>query len=452
MITPYRSRPGWSALETDQWRQGGSNPQPSACKLAIIGTRPIGWSEDRWVAPPVAFWAVLAPWILLTFALIIGTSDNFGQLAQSFTFARASQLRLSRSMVRSAVKFHHLRERTMSRPTKSKAPARSPLAGRAMVAPLPSTLEPPGDGMKWADFRAEIEALYLLDRAPATHKKIRQVLDELGGIGLETLDQMTPRAITRWLLAHPDRGSATRRALLSSARAVCSYAWSCGYLKCSPFSAWDFFRNLPPDPEKKHHSAEALGKVFAQARKETLEKGWKEARTEAAFAMAALVGMRKKEILYLRPENLDLKARVIYILPEGSESRLKTRASAQPIPCPEPLAVYLERWLPISGSECGWVFPNCYRGENNPWNEGATHNKPLNMLRALGDRSGVADLTWHSLRHSWGSHAESLWGLPEMVAQRILRHTTPRTTRRYRHSDMVNLQIACASIRLPGAG
>ena len=49
-------------------------------------------------------------------------------------------------------------------------------------------------------------------------------------------------------------------------------------------------------------------------------------------------------------------------------------------------------------------------------------------------------VTFQLLRHSWATHAESLWGLSEPLIQRMLRHTTERTQRHYRHADLDNLR------------
>ena len=90
------------------------------------------------------------------------------------------------------------------------------------------------------------------------------------------------------------------------------------------------------------------------------------------------------------------------------------------------LVEVMAEWLPKAGSD--WAFP-ATRGAV-PWTSGKPGSKPLDRLKAAGLRAGVEGLTFLSLRHSWATHAESLWGFSEALIQRVLRHTTPRTAAR----------------------
>lgn len=295
-------------------------------------------------------------------------------------------------------------------------------------------------------FRAECEAMYQADRARKTFLKVRQGLREIGDLGVESTEDLTPPVIARWLKSRPDRGYWTRVSLFSSIRAAMGYAARRRYVETNPFEAWEFNLGARPKLPEMHHSAEALARVFERAAAEA-PMGWKERRLQALFATAAFTGMRKLEILRLRMEDLDLENGVIEIV--ARVGNLKTPGSEQPIPCPDILIAFLRDWTPRAGSD--WLFPHCRR--TGPWLEGKQRNKPLDSLKALGERAGVKGLTFQSLRHSWATHGESLWGIPDTVIQRVLRHTTLRTQQKYRHADIPNLraQVKSISFARPGS-
>jgi integrase len=72
--------------------------------------------------------------------------------------------------------------------------------------------------------------------------------------------------------------------------------------------------------------------------------------------------------------------------------------------------------------------------------------RPLDRLARAGEAVGIQGLTFQSLRHSWATHAESNWQLRDALIQRCLRHTTPMTSKHYKHADLVNLVAAVRHI------
>jgi integrase len=134
---------------------------------------------------------------------------------------------------------------------------------------------------------------------------------------------------------------------------------------------------------------------------------------------------------------------LLSIRPNGRRG-LKTRIAAAQIPVAEPLADVLGEWLPQCGST--WLFPGVRR--KGPWLEGSVGEKPLDQLVALGLRAGVPGLTFQSFRHTLASLAES-WGLGELELQRLLRHSSPRIQRLYRHPLPELLRGTAAKMHFP---
>jgi hypothetical protein len=186
------------------------------------------------------------------------------------------------------------------------------------------------------------------------------------------------------------------------------------------------------------------------------------------------LGLRKNEILRLRIEDVDLSARIIRIVPRAG-NRLKTVGSAQPVPIPEAIVELIRAWIEELGRNVardldsenpnprikpwlannrpvdpGLLLPNAWRTMS--WTGGSEGYTPLDKLRALGKRAGVEGLSFQSLRHSWASHAESLWGFSPAQIMRILRHANLNTQLGYRHPDVHNLAAMVENIGFSESG
>lgn len=322
----------------------------------------------------------------------------------------------------------------------------------------------------WERFREELLLLYAPPlRSKATFAKIRQILDLVGGLGVASTSDLTMSLVAKFIAARPATESQnTTFTLVRALRTICNYAAANGYVARSPFAIRKTWVRRGQPKAKQHHSREAIARVLAKMKSEIQRKrGWSQWRARRLYALASTVaytGLRKNEALYLRVEDIDLEARMIFVRSRRG-NRLKTEKSAQPVPIPDALMPVLADWLPhlILPEEpakapagpmpehnpegirdAGWVFPNSYR--TGPWVGGTHGYRPLDRMKIVGERAGVKGFTFLSLRHSWATHAE-FWGLSDAMIQRMLRHTSPATQWYYRHADPANMQAKIGGVR-----
>lgn len=295
----------------------------------------------------------------------------------------------------------------------------------------------------------ELEGLYVPPSgAVATFRKMRQVLREFAAhAGAKRATDLTAPAIGRWLAAFPARTPATSYTLLSSFRRACSYAVHCGYLRTSPFEfrrLSDWIRDYDPRERKaaRHHPLGDLKRAFAGLADEAA-RSWEAHRLFALAATTALTGARALEVQASRRADYDLRGRAFQVRP-NERRRLKTKKSRREVVLPGELLPILERWLPEAGSE--WAFPGARR--RTPWMGGAPGRKPLDRLKAAGERFGVEGLTFQSLRHSYVTHSQGPWRVPDLLTQQLCGHTRRETTEGYRGFDRANALEAVAGISL----
>lgn len=280
-------------------------------------------------------------------------------------------------------------------------------------------------------------------RAKTTARQMRHVFGLVEAWATSS-DDLTTDRIAAWAAARAKVvGVNTLIGELGYVRAICSFAVEEGMLGRHPFNSRRLRVRPEPPAGKTHHSLAEIARVLGHLERESA--AWKGGRLYAAASTVAYTGLRRSEALYLRLEDLDLAAGLLWVTPT-KERRLKTEASAQPVPVPEGLAEVLKAWTPrvTPGT---WLFPTVRR--SGAWANGSCGSRPVDALKAAGRAVGVEGLTWLSLRHSWATHAETAWGLPEAGIQRVLRHTTPLTQRHYRHADAENLRGLASAVRFP---
>ena len=147
----------------------------------------------------------------------------------------------------------------------------------------------------------------------------------------------------------------------------------------------------------------------------------------AAIRLLMLTGCRKREILTLRWEDVDLEAGELAL------ADAKTGPRAVPLP---PAALGL-----LAGLE---------RRPGNPWvipgHRAGTHMRTIDdAWYALRARAGLDDVRLHDLRHSYASRALALGESLPMIG-RLLGHSQLETTARYAHLARDSVHEAAARV------
>ena len=298
----------------------------------------------------------------------------------------------------------------------------------------------------WTEFTRRVLKLY---QPPicrrGTRDKTAQILRELRAFCSTTAD-LTEDTLSDWIAANPARRPRTVEGLLRHLSAACTYGVKWGYL-LDPFDIRPVSRWLPTDELedsegfRHHRTAAEIRRVLDQADDEAQGRDRRKVRIRDAVYTWAYTGAGKNEVLGLRTQDVDPKARIITIK-SHPKRRLKTGARAARLAMPEPLMTVLEPRIAAAESE--WLFPHAYK--TGPWLWGRPGHRPLDEVKELGKRAGVEGLTILSFRHTFATLSED-WGIGELMLQRILRHSTPRTQKHYRHHDAELLHRAASKVR-----
>jgi integrase len=322
-------------------------------------------------------------------------------------------------------------------------------------------------------------------RAKGTLRQMRQVLHEFGvlperldnpaleeaadlhemrlilhGLGvtpkLKMVSELRSPAIAAWIHAYPERSPARSASLLRSFSSACSYAKSEEYLAATPFayrrvSQWVRGDVLAPEHPRppRHQSENAITRLLELVDVEAANGSWKAGRRQALVYLLAYTGVRKDEALSLRPWDIDLDRRIVSIQPRAT-FRPKTKKSAAKLPIADPLARVMALWLPRCGGH--YVFPGVRL--TTAWRGGCPGYKPLDEIKAAGERAGIPDLTIASFRKTIGTLAKT-WGLGQLELKALLRHSNVETQRWYDEEQVESLRPAVAKIQFriasPGA-
>lgn len=312
----------------------------------------------------------------------------------------------------------------------------------------------------WAMFAHEVLQTYRPPmRRPTTRAKLKQVLDEFRAY-CETTADLDLAAISDWVVDHAGRRPAYVDGLLRALSAACTYGahprrrylWD--PFDERPVSSWlpaDEFDDDGSDPWPRARTPAEIRAVLARADEEAVIGRWRDLRLRAAVYAFAFTGWLRNEILGLRRADIDLGREALRIR-SHSRRRLKTRARGALLPIAPPLAGVLAGYLAelqVRYPETEWAFPHHWG--TGPWLSGRPGHRPLDEIRALGERAGVRGLTILGFRHTIATELEAS-GAPELIIQRILRHARRETQLRYRKPDIDVMRDAVGRVRYGAAG
>lgn len=265
------------------------------------------------------------------------------------------------------------------------------------------------------------------------------------------LTDITPAFVDRWRTTRTEAGRRpeTINRDVGALRAALSKAVEWGYIDANPIG-----RVKPVKVDRKRQAQRALtvdeeAALLAalEAREGTKREGrasgnrWREERGQAllpslegryvdalqpAVVLSLNTGLRRGELFALIWADIDLEAKKITIRGATAKAGI-TRT----VVLNSAAAAVLRGWRLQSGKAVGLVFPGMTGS-----GLGNLKKSYHRVLAAAGvDRdNGRGRVTWHSLRHTFGTRLASA-GVPAPTVQRLMGHASISTTARYFHVE-----------------
>jgi integrase len=142
--------------------------------------------------------------------------------------------------------------------------------------------------------------------------------------------------------------------------------------------------------------------------------------------VAQCTGCRVSEVLALQWGDIDFESLTMFVrrsVVRGVVDEVKTEYSEDELPLDPDFATQLLNWQRnCPPSEDGWVFPS--PRTRSPYTPGIIQQR---HIRAAGDALGIANVGWHTFRHTYRSLLDST-GAPVGVQQKLMRHAQVSTT------------------------
>jgi integrase len=284
------------------------------------------------------------------------------------------------------------------------------------------------DAMPFDEFRRRIHAVYAGPaHSPRTAYQMDHVLALVQRLGCTSIADVTTELAAKYVAWRCESVCATTvLGELCYLRSAVNYAIEEGWIDRKP--QWHRVRpRAGPRRKKVLHSIGDIARVLALLKSRSAEWTWN--RLYALVGVVAYTGLRRDEALHLQVADVHLSDRLILVV---ARRRLKTQASAAPVPICSPLRAILAQWIPRVGSP--WLFPGVRR--TGPWIGGSDGTRPTDRVRAVGAELGIDGLTLQSLRHTFATWSRRRWGLSALQLRDVLRHTTEHTQEHYVHGEL----------------
>ena len=141
--------------------------------------------------------------------------------------------------------------------------------------------------------------------------------------------------------------------------------------------------------------------------------------------VVATLGLRLSEVLGLKWDDIDWKAKTITIQRSayrGSVAETKTEASRALLPLADGLAAVLKRWRKEADPDHPWIFANPATGL--PYQGPSIQQR---WIRPAGEKIGIRGVGFHTFRHSYKTWLDSV-GAPMGAMKDLMRHSNISVT------------------------
>lgn len=259
-----------------------------------------------------------------------------------------------------------------------------------------------------------LETYVKANLAASTQAEYARTLERvlIPSFGKERLDEITSFTIERFKVARQEGGASPKTVnndlfvlsrLLRTATewGVLRHMAKIRYLKEDPPET-DFL-TMPESQRLLEHTADPMWRLF--------------------IFVALRTGLRAGELIGLRWEDIDLKARLVVIrrsIVDGIVKTTKTRRIRYVA-----MAWDLHSVLSTVARPTGYLFAQ-------PGDEPIKRSTAAGALRRACKKAGLRSIGLHVLRHSFASHLV-MQGQDLYSVQRLLGHSNPITTQRYAH-------------------
>ncbi len=266
-------------------------------------------------------------------------------------------------------------------------------------------------------------------RKPSTVRIRRSAMKHLlPAFGDVLLDQLTTNDLEDYVERRQDGGAANATVAIEiqTARAVVTRAVKRGLARKNPLGGFD----KTPRSAKRTRvvTGEELDRLLVEIdRMEVRSKHFTRQHVRAFVMIALSSGMRRGEVLALRPSAVDLSTGRVH-LADTKANRPQTRFIG-----PEGLAE-LKR------------LPRPLRDER--WFSGLPE-RMNQLVRVACDAAGLHDVKPHTLRHSFGSVVVRN-GTSLAVARDLLGHSSLEMLNRYAHTTESEMEEAARAVALRG--
>ena len=252
-----------------------------------------------------------------------------------------------------------------------------------------------------------------------------RLMARFGGMAVSDIRDVDVRSFLRGLDTDPGLSARSVNAHRNLLSMVLAYAVERGWIAQDPVAKIPKRREADP--------AELV--VYSPEQIQAIARAVPDKTVSAIIAVAATSGLRMGELLELRWRDIDFERRSIHVqrsynaglgvtTPKGRRGRSVPLADQ----AAEVLAVLGQRdWCIRPGD---LVFPNALGEHLDPATVRTRYLAGREAVRE--DDADTAALTFHALRHCFGSRCSSA-GINVVTIQRWLGHASIRTTQRYMH-------------------